>query len=150
MITYVSGDLFESPANVLVNPVNTIGVMGKGLAREFKRRYPDMFAQYKAMCEAGEFEIGDLWLYEGVDRRVLNFPTKAHWRSPSKPEYIEAGLRRFCVEYQAWDVQSIAFPALGCGHGELDFETEVRPLIERYLGELALDISVYTPLVATT
>lgn len=146
MLTYTSGDLFQSPADVLVNPVNTVGVMGKGLAREFKRRYPDMFAQYRAMCEAGEFKIGDLWLYEGSDRRVLNFPTKVHWRSPSKPGYIEAGLRRFRVEYPAWDVRSIAFPALGCGHGELDFETQVRPLMEQYLTNLPPDISVYTPL----
>jgi O-acetyl-ADP-ribose deacetylase (regulator of RNase III) len=75
MITYVQGDLFQSSAKVLVNPVNTAGVMGKGLALEFKKRYPAMFEEYRTRCETGKFQAGDLWLYKTPVKWILNFPT---------------------------------------------------------------------------
>lgn len=143
MIHYISGNLFHSPAQVLVNTVNTVGVMGKGIALEFKQIYPEMFERYRDLCERGEFGIGQLWLYKSPNKWVLNFPTKKHWRHPSKPEYVEAGLRKFQQVYADWGIHSIAFPALGCGNGELDFDAEVRPLMEKILGKLPIDIFIY-------
>ncbi len=85
MITYVSGDLFKTPARVLVNTVNTVGVMGKGVAKEFKRLFPQMFQEYRGACENKKFDIGNLFLYKTPNKWVLNFPTKRHWRNPSRP-----------------------------------------------------------------
>lgn len=93
MITYLKGDIFSSPAQVLVNTVNTVGVMGKGVALEFKKRYPAMFKSYERVCDEKQLEIGKLLLWKGPEKWVLMFPTKKHWRSPSKLEYIEAGLQ---------------------------------------------------------
>ena len=143
MITYMSGDLFRSPAKVLVNTVNTAGVMGKGIALEFKRIYPEMFKAYRNHCEQDNLRIGQLFLYKTQNKWILNFPTKKHWRSPSKEAYIAAGLRKFRHSHAALGITSIAFPELGCGNGELDFETQVRPLMERYLGRLPLPMFIY-------
>ena len=142
MITYIVGDLFESSAQVIVNPVNVVGVMGKGLAKKFKQAYPDMFKQYKTLCNTGELDVGKLWLYKAPDKWILNFPTKQHWRQKSKLEYIEAGLKEFVDTYDTLGIQSIAFPMLGCGAGGLDWE-DVRPLMENYLGDLPIEITIY-------
>jgi O-acetyl-ADP-ribose deacetylase (regulator of RNase III) len=143
MITYIAGDLFQSPAKVLVNPVNTAGVMGKGLALVFKQRYPAMFREYQALCEKKALDIGLLWLYKTPEKWILNFPTKKHWRQKSEFEYIEAGLQRFAATYQEEKIESIAFPQLGCGAGQLDWETQVRPLMERYLNALSIPILIH-------
>lgn len=143
MILYVKGNLFQSPAQVLVNTVNTVGVMGKGVALEFKRLFPEMYRQYRDLCERGQFSIGQLWLYKSPQKWVLNFPTKQHWRAPSRVEYIEAGLRKFTQVYSEWGIHSIAFPPLGCGNGQLDFKTQVQPLMERYLRPLPIDVFIY-------
>ena len=143
MITYVSGNIFDSPARVLVNPVNTVGVMGKGLAKEFKKIYPEMFKEYQLYCEQGSLDIGKLWLYKTDHKWILNFPTKKSWRSPSKIEYIEAGLSKLTLTYAEKGITSISFPLLGCGNGELDWETEVHPLIKKYLNKLPIDIYVH-------
>jgi len=143
MIIYVEGNYFSSPAQVLVNTVNTVGVMGKGLAKEFKRIYPEMFEKYQELCESGKLKIGKLFLYKSPNKWVLNFPTKKHWRYPSRPEYIEAGLKEFRSKYSMMGINSIAFPALGCGNGELDFESEVKPLMEKYLSNLPISIYIY-------
>ena len=143
MITYMSGDLFQSPAMVLVNTVNTVGVMGKGIALKFKRIYPEMFEAYRNQCEQGNLQIGQLLLYKTPNKWVLNFPTKKHWRNPSRVEYIEAGLRKLRAHCSEMGFTSIAFPELGCGNGELDFETQVKPLMERYLGNLSVPTFVY-------
>lgn len=143
MITYVKGDLFESPAKVLVNTVNTVGVMGKGIAKTFKGIYPEMFTQYQRLCEEKRFDVGQLWLYKTPHKWILNFPTKKHWRQPSRPEYIEAGLRAFIAGYASHGITSIAFPRLGCGNGELDWEMVVQPLMIRYLDKLPIDVFVY-------
>lgn len=143
MITYVDGDLFESPAKVLVNTVNTKGVMGKGIALKFKSVYPEMFKVYRDHCEHGRLNIGQLFLYKTPHKWVLNFPTKKHWRNPSRVEYIEAGLRKFTDSYSEKGITSIAFPALGCGNGELDYELQVKPLMEAYLGKLSLPTFIY-------
>ncbi|HAJ36312.1 MAG TPA: phosphatase [Chloroflexi bacterium] len=143
MIWYVQGNLFQSPAQTLVNTVNTVGVMGKGVALEFKRLFPEMYAQYRDLCERGQFKVGQLWLYKSPQKWVLNFPTKEHWRQPSRVEYVEAGLRKFVEVYSEWGIHSIAFPPLGCGNGQLDFATQVRPLMERYLRNLPIDVFIY-------
>ncbi len=143
MILYVKGNLLQSPAQVLVNTVNTVGVMGRGIALEFKRLFPEMYRQYRELCEQGQFEIGMLWLYKSPNKWVLNFPTKKHWRNPSRVEYIEAGLQKFVDSYADLGIHSIAFPALGCGNGRLDFETQVKPLMERYLRQLPIEVFVY-------
>lgn len=143
MITYVRTNIFESNAHVLVNTVNTVGVMGKGLAKEFKRIYPDMFESYQKFCEDGILTVGKLQVYKTSNKWVLNFPTKANWRSPSKLEYIEQGLQKFVSNYDRLSVKSIAFPMLGCGNGGLSWEEEVKPLMEKYLKDLPIEIFIH-------
>ena len=143
MIIYIDGDLFESPAKVLVNTVNTRGVMGKGLALQFKRIYPDMFKKYRNHCEHNRLTIGKLFLYKTSHKWILNFPTKEHWRNPSRTEYIEEGLQKFVSIYDELGITSVAFPALGCGNGELDYEAQVRPLMDKYLGHLSIPIFIH-------
>jgi len=133
MIVYVSGGLFTSPAGTLVNTVNTAGVMGKGIAKAFKACYPDMFAAYAARCEAGDLVPGSLFLWRSPHKQVLSLPTKRHWRSPSRLEDVEAALRTFADNCMGYGLTSVAFPQLGCGNGGLDWEREVRPLMERWL-----------------
>lgn len=144
MITYVSGDLFESPARVLVNTVNTVGVMGKGIAKEFKTLFPEMFHKYREHCETRRFSIGNLYLYKTPHKWILNFPTKEHWRSPSRPEYIEEGFRKLVSVYNDAGIYDLAMPLLGCGNGELDWPTQVRPIVEKYLKNLPIHVFVYS------
>lgn len=139
MIRYTSGDIFESKCQVLVNPVNCVGVMGAGLALQFARRYPEMRRRYEHLCRWRLFHIGTLWTYKD---KVLCFPTKKDWRDPSELSYIEAGLANLAHSYGARGITSIAFPKIGCGLGGLDWEL-VRDLIEEYLGPTALDVEVY-------
>jgi len=143
MILTVYGDLLTSPARVLVNPVNTVGVMGAGLARTFKRCFPEMFDQYAALCQADEFDIGRLLLWRDPHTWVLNFPTKKHYRAPSRPEYIEQGLQKFVTSYAELGITSASFPALGTGQGGLDWDTTVRPLLEAYLQPLPIMVYVH-------
>jgi O-acetyl-ADP-ribose deacetylase (regulator of RNase III) len=143
MITYVKGSLFESPAKVLVNTVNTVGVMGKGVAKIFRQIYPEMFSQYQRVCERKQLQVGKLWLYKTDHKWILNFPTKIHWRQPSKPEYVEAGLKAFVASYSTQGISSIAFPKLACGNGELDWPSVVRPMMTKYLGNLAIDVFIH-------
>ena len=143
MILYVQGDLFQSPAQVLVNTVNTVGVMGKGVALQFKRHFPEMYAKYGELCEKGDFNVGSLWLYKTPNKWVLNFPTKKHWRQPSRIEYVESGMKKFVETYSSMGIHSIAFPPLGCGNGQLDFRSQVQPLMEKYLQPLPIEVFVY-------
>ena len=143
MITYIVGDLMQSPAQVLVNTVNTVGVMGKGIAKDYKKIYPEMFKRYQELCENNLFNVGQLWLYKTPHKWVLNFPTKKHWRQPSKIEYIEAGLEKFVKTYTEKRITSIAFPMLGCGNGELDWNNQVKPQMEKYLKNLPIEIFIY-------
>lgn len=146
MITYVAGNLFTSPAQVLVNTVNTEGVMGKGIALQFKKIYPEMFDEYQTLCERGFIEIGKLWIYRSPHKWILNFPTKKSWRQPSRPDFIRAGLSKLVEEFNELRVHSIAFPALGCGNGELDWESTVKPIMHEYLKALPADIFIYPPI----
>ena len=142
MLKYIEGDIFNSPAQVIVNTVNTVGVMGKGIALEFKKRYPDMFSSYRTVCEKKKLVIGKLLLWYAPDHWILMFPTKEHWRNPSKIEYIEKGLMAFVRKYADYNISSIAFPKLGCGNGELDWNM-VQPLMEKYLSPLPIDVYIY-------
>ena len=117
--------------------------MGKGIALQFKRIYPEMFESYREYCESGRLEIGNLLLYKTPHKWILNFPTKRHWGNPSRVEYIEAGLRKFVATYAQAGISSIAFPALGCGNGELEFESQVRPIMEKYLSSISLPAFIY-------
>lgn len=149
MIQYVEGNIFDSPAQVIVNTVNTVGVMGKGLALSFKQRYPDMFERYKKACEKRQLAIGKLMLFYEPDHWLLLFPTKENWRNPSKLEYIEKGLLKFVDTYADKNIVSIAFPRLGCGNGELDWN-DVRPLMEKYLKPLPIDVYIYIGMYSET
>lgn len=142
MIEYLEGDIFKSPAQVIVNAVNTVGVMGKGIALEFKKRYPKMFESYQKACDKKTFKMGRLMLCHETDHLLLLFPTKENWRFPSKIEYIEQGLANFVNNYAKLNINSVAFPKLGCGNGELDWQT-VRPVMEKYLKPLPIDIYIY-------
>jgi O-acetyl-ADP-ribose deacetylase (regulator of RNase III) len=143
MITYVESDIFSSPAQTLVNTVNTVGVMGKGIAKTFKSIYPEMYEEYRQRCESGELSIGSLFLFRTAHKWVLNFPTKRHWRQASRLADIAAGLDTFCQTYADEGITSIAFPQLGCGNGGLDWERQVRPVMERSLGFLPVDIYIH-------
>ena len=142
MIRYIEGDIFKSPAQVIVNTVNTVGVMGKGIALEFKKRYPDMFQAYRDICDRRKLKTGSLMLYYEPDHWVLLFPTKENWRNPSRMEYIEAGLAKFCRTYAEKGITSVAFPKLGCGNGELNW-SDVQPVMEKYLKDLPIDVYIY-------
>jgi O-acetyl-ADP-ribose deacetylase (regulator of RNase III) len=143
MLTYVLGNFFVSPAATLVNTVNTKGVMGKGIAKVFRDACPEMFAAYKNLCDRRSFDIGDLLLYPTPHKAILNFPTKTDWRSPSRIEYIEVGLRTFADCYASYGLTSVAFPQLGCGNGGLDWERQVRPLMESMLSSLPIEIYIH-------
>lgn len=142
MIEYIEGDIFNSPAQVIVNTVNTVGVMGKGLALSFKKRYPEMFEAYRRACEKRQLTIGKLMLYYAPDHWIMMFPTKENWRNPSKIDYIEEGLKKFVNTYTDKSITSIAFPKLGCGNGELSWD-DVKPVMERYLKPLPITIYIY-------
>ncbi len=142
MIRYIEGDIFKSPAQVIVNTVNTVGVMGKGIALEFKKRYPDMFQAYRDICDRRKLKTGTLMLYYEPDHWVLLFTTKENWRNPSRMEYIEAGLAKFCRTYAEKGITSVAFPKLGCGNGELNW-SDVQPVMEKYLKDLPIDVYIY-------
>jgi len=152
MITYGAGDLLQADTDVLVNTVNCVGVMGKGIALQFKRRYPDMFDAYQKACKRGEIAIGKMFVYETgqLDGPVyiVNFPTKKHWRAPSQLAYIDAGLTDLIRVIRDLKITSIAVPALGAGNGGLDWR-EVEPrLVDAFAALPEVRVVVYTPAAA--
>ena len=149
MIIYTKGNLLDAPAEALVNTVNTVGVMGKGIALMFKERFPKNMSHYAKACKEGRVKTGSMFATETGElmgpRWVVNFPTKQHWRGHSKMEWIETGLQdlhRFLVENQ---IKSIAIPPLGSGNGGLEWQS-VKPKIEQALADLEnIEILVYEP-----
>lgn len=136
MLTLVhNANIFDSPALTITNPVNTVGAMGAGLAKQFRLRYPDIMLNYSKCCHNGSFTVGRLLIYHAPDGRdVLLFPTKAHWRDPSRIEYVEAGLDAVLKNLGRFKkndngLVTIAFPPLGCGLGGLKIE-DVIPLFQ--------------------
>lgn len=144
MISYVRGDIFNSTCQTLVNPVNTDGVMGAGLAKRFKERYPEMFRRYQVFCKTRDFHVGTLWLYRAKHLPwVLCFPTKMRWQHPSRIEWIAEGLMKLKDTYEQQGITSIAIPPLGCGLGGLNFEREVKPLIVQHLAKTSMHVQVF-------
>jgi O-acetyl-ADP-ribose deacetylase (regulator of RNase III) len=137
-----SGNIFDSKAQTLVNTVNCMGVMGKGLALQFKKRYPDMFIAYKKLCQDRLFDIGKLWLYKTDHRWILNFPTKYDWRFPSSEFYLEQGLEKFLETYKQRGIESIAFPLLGASNGGIEPETSLQ-IMQRYLSCCDIPVTIY-------
>jgi O-acetyl-ADP-ribose deacetylase (regulator of RNase III) len=149
MLVEAEGNLLDAPAVALVNAVNTVGVMGKGIALQFRRAYPANYDAYAAACRRGEVSLGRMFVTEtgwpGQPRLIVNFPTKSHWRGRSHLPDIESGLADLRRVISDYTITSIAVPALGCGNGGLDWR-DVRPLITRALGDLpAVQVCVYPP-----
>lgn len=138
------GNIFESKCTTIVNTINCVGVMGKGIALEFKKKYPEMFMDYVLKCDRGEVKPGLPYVYQGENVSILNFPTKDHWRSPSRLSYVVEGLNWFVENYQKYGIESIAFPPLGCGNGGLTWDV-VGPIMYQKLCQLPIDIEIYAP-----
>ena len=148
-VSVIRGDLFRSNAHTLVNTVNCVGVMGKGVALQFKNRFPDMFREYARRCSDGQVRLGEPYLWAPlVPPRVLNFPTKDHWRSVAKLQDIVDGLDYLAEHYEEWGIESLAVPPLGCGEGPLDWHV-VGPILFRKLSEFDIDVELYAPFNAT-
>ena len=146
---FKSGDLFAEPADAIVNTVNCAGVMGKGLALQFKKRFPGNYAAYRAACEAGQVRPGRVFVYRasgiGMPRFIINFPTKDDWRKPSRLAWIDDGLADLSRVIREQGIASIAIPALGCDLGGLDWR-DVRPRIAAMLaGHDGLRAVVFEP-----
>ncbi len=149
MIYTKSGNMFDVDADVLVNTINCVGVMGCGVALEFKKRYPNMFREYCRACKSNEILPGTLWYFRASDHKlIVNFPTKDHWRERSRYSYISSGLKQLkLLVMKLSKGSSIAVPALGCGHGGLDWNV-VLPLINEHLEDSEhVDIYVFQPIV---
>jgi O-acetyl-ADP-ribose deacetylase (regulator of RNase III) len=144
MIEFKRGNIFNTHKQTIVNTVNCVGVMGKGIALVFKLRYPEMFDIYKAHCKSKHISIGKLWLYRGEPEAawVLNFPTKFHWKYPSKIEYLEKGLEKFVTTYKSQGIESISFPLLGAHNGGLD-KGLVLDLMKDYLSQCDIPVEIY-------
>lgn len=145
MAKVLIGDLFESNAQTLVNTVNCVGVMGKGIALEFKNRFPDMYKDYVIRCKKRMVKLGQPYLYKSVvGKWILNFPTKDHWRSNTKLNDIIRGLQHLKRHYKKWGIKSIAIPPLGCGYGQLEWRV-VGPTMYRYIKDLEIPVELYAP-----
>ncbi len=138
MIELTHGDLLSAPVDALVNAVNTVGVMGKGIALQFRKKFPEMFRAYEMACRSGLVRVGTMHVFDrGISasgaRWIVNFPTKRHWREPSRIEDIDAGLVDLIAVVRRLEIRSIAIPPLGCGLGGLEW-SEVRQAIESAFG----------------
>lgn len=148
-IKYVSGDLLTYPAEAIINTVNCVGVMGKGIALQFKQKYPENFRNYAKECKAGNVTTGKMLVYDcGMlsenPRYIINFPTKQHWRNNSKIEYITSGLDDLVNVIEKYQIKSIAIPQLGCGNGGLIWE-EVEDIIIDRLSHLNIEVFIFAP-----
>lgn len=141
-VTIIKGNLFTSKAQTLVNTVNTVGIMGAGIALEFRLRYPDMFEKYVELCKKKQISIGKLWLFKTADRWILNFPTKIDWKDDSKFEYLEDGLQKFLDTYKEKGITSVAFPVLGSNHGNIPEDKSIE-IMQSYLSKCDIPIEIY-------
>jgi len=150
MIEYRSGDILKSEAEALVNTVNCVGVMGRGIALQFKNAFPENFKAYAAACKRDQVQPGRMFVFETGQltppRYIINFPTKRHWRGKSRIQDIDAGLKALVAEIRARRIRSIALPPLGTGLGGLDWTAEVRPRVDAALRALDdVQVIVYEP-----
>lgn len=151
MIRETTGDILTAQVEALVNPVNTVGVMGAGLAKQFRLAYPEMFADYRVACDRRRLNIGRVMVHDVRDRPryVISFPTKRHWRGASQLGWVDRGLIDLRRTIVALDIRSIAIPPLGCGLGGLHW-VDVQELIDQQLGYLTdVDVVLYAPNVVT-
>ncbi len=139
------GDILKSKAQTFVNTVNCVGIMGKGIALEFKKRFPKMFKDYFEQCKRNEIHAGQPYIYKSlIGPQIVNFPTKEHWKSVSKEKDIESGLDYLLAHYKEWGVTSIAIPPLGCGNGQLEWKV-VGPLIYSRTKQMDIPVEIYAP-----
>lgn len=149
MITFSKGDLLQSGAEAVINTVNCVGVMGKGIALQFKQAFPRNYDAYRRACDAGEVRLGEMFVFDTGSminpRWIINFPTKGHWKAKSRLSDIETGLEDLKRVILENGIRSIAVPPLGCGNGGLDW-AEVEPVIRRALGDLdQVDVRLFAP-----
>ncbi len=143
-----NGNIFTTECQTIVNTINCVGVMGAGIAYEFRLRHPEMCETYKKFCDQKLIDVGKLWIYKTSNlptktySYILNFPTKKHWKYPSKIEYLEKGLKKFVETYQEKNISSIAFPLLGASKGNLD-KGEVLDIMKKYLSNLNIEIEIW-------
>lgn len=150
MIEFHQDNLLEADVEALVNTVNTVGIMGKGIALQFKKTFPENFKAYERACKEGRVEIGRMFTVPlsklTNPRYIINFPTKRHWREKSRLEYVSDGLEDLLHEVERLNLHSIAVPPLGCGNGGLDWKDEVRPLIETAFAQAPhVQVHAYEP-----
>lgn len=138
----VTGNIFTSKCQTIVNTVNCVGVMGAGIAYECRLRYPQMYERYNELCKDKMINIGTLWIYKSDDKWVLNFPTKFHWKYESKPEYLEKGLQKFLDTYKEKGITSIAFPLLGASNGGIPEDVSIS-IMKRYLEKCDIPVEIY-------
>lgn len=141
----LTGNLLQSRAQTLINAVNCVGIMGKGIALEFKNRFPDMCEDYVMRCERKQVKPGIPYLYKTLfPPWIVNFPTKDHWKSVSRIADIERGMQLLLDKYKEWGIISLAIPPLGCGNGQLEWKA-VGPLIYRYASQMDIPVELYAP-----
>lgn len=142
MLSIIHGNIFNADTQTVVNTINCVGAMGKGIALIFRMLYPDMYRKYREYCRKGMIDVGKLWLYKSENQWVLNFPTKKDWRYPSKIEYISDGLDKFVATYKEKGITSISFPLLGTFNGGLD-ENKMLNLMKNRLSSCDIPIYIY-------
>ncbi|MFC1235979.1 macro domain-containing protein [Vibrio sp. F74] len=149
MIKFTSGNMLKDSSEAIVNTVNCVGVMGKGLALQFKKAFPDNFKLYKSACDRKEVKIGEVFITESGDmfnkKIIVNFPTKDHWRGKSKYEYIESGLDDLVIKIREYGIKSIAIPPLGAGLGSLDWEKVKSMIIDKLSPLIDVEVFIYEP-----
>ncbi len=143
MIEFKSGDVFASKAQVLVNTVNCCGVMGAGIAKEYRKRFPKMYRAYRKACRSGEIAIGHPQLWKSDDQWILNFPTKLHFIQNSDLAHIRAGLEWLILNYRDLGIKTIALPPLGAGLGKLDWKAVRQLIIEKLVDLEDLYVEVW-------
>lgn len=147
MYKLIKGDIFDQAVDALVNPVNCKGVMGAGLAKQFKIKYSDNYTAYKNVCDKRLLTVGAVHVYTFkpteslLPRYIINFPTKIHWKHPSRLEIIEEGLEALVLAIDSYSIESLAMPQIGCGLGGLDWE-DVGPLVEQTFEGIDIDLRV--------
>jgi O-acetyl-ADP-ribose deacetylase (regulator of RNase III) len=148
MIEIKKGNIFTTDCHTIVNTINCVGIMGAGIAYEFKLRFPEMFEKYQQFCINDSIDIGNLWIYKLTKydnenyEYILNFPTKKHWKYPTKVEYLEKGLQKFVDTYKQKGILSIAFPLLGASKGGLTEEVSI-DIMKKYLNKVDIPVEIW-------
>lgn len=138
----IKGNIFTSQCQTLVNTINCVGVMGAGIALEYRLRYPAMYSRYVTLCKEQKIDIGLLWIFKSSDKWVLNFPTKKHWKAPSEESFLHTGLKKFIQTYRERGITSIAFPLLGADRGGIA-QSKSLEIMRQYLSNIDIDVEIY-------